>query len=197
MRLIGRIAFPIFAFMIAEGCSYTGNRMRYLSQIARMGIGMQIVAFVFTKSLYQSVFISFTLAIILICVLDKAMAEQKVRYWIYAGLAILVTTFLCLGLPEVLYKTDYDIDYSIVGVWIPVVCYFAKDKKLKMFVFAMGLLALSVFYGGIQWYCLLSIPLIGMYNCQRGRFGLKKLFYIYYPVHLCVIFAIQFILVKR
>ncbi len=190
MRLVGGIAFPIFAFMIAEGCRYTRNRLRYLLQIALLGIGMQIVSFVVVKSLYQSVFISFTLAIILIYVLDKAKDEQKMKYWIYAGLVILATTFLCLGLPEVLDKTDYDIDYNIVGIWIPVVCYFAKSKKLRLFVFTVGLLALSAFYGGIQWFCLLAIPLIGMYNYQRGRFRLKKLFYLYYPAHLCVIFAI-------
>lgn len=194
MRIVGRIAFPIFAFMIAEGCRYTRSRLRYLLQIALMGIGMQIVFFVSTKSLFQSVFISFTLAIILIYVIDKAKKEQQMKYWIYVGLAAWATTFLCLGLPIVLHKTDYGIDYNIVGVLIPVVCYFAKSKKIKILVFALALIALSVFYGGIQWFCLLAIPLIGMYNYQRGRFGIKNLFYFYYPAHLCVIFAIGIII---
>lgn len=47
MRAVGRIAFPIFAFMIAEGCRYTRDRKRYLSQIAILGIGMQIVFLLF------------------------------------------------------------------------------------------------------------------------------------------------------
>ena len=29
-RIIGRIAFPIFAYMLAEGCRYTRNRMKYM-----------------------------------------------------------------------------------------------------------------------------------------------------------------------
>lgn len=194
MRIVGRIAFPIFAFMIAEGCRYTRSRSRYLLQIALMGIGMQIVTFIAIRSLYQSVFISFTLAIILIYLIDKAKNEQTIRCWIYVGVFAFVITFLCLGLPNVLQNTDYAIDYNIVGILIPVVCYFAKSKRQRIFVFAMSLAALSVFYGGNQWFCLLAIPLLGTYNYQRGRWRLKKLFYFYYPVHLCVIFVIGIII---
>lgn len=194
MRIVGRIAFPIFAFMIAEGCRYTRNRLRYLLQIALMGIGMQIVLFIATRSLYQSVFISFTLAIILIYVIDKAKREQKIKYWIAAVLFVFAIIFLCLVLPNLLYKTDYDIDYNIIGIFIPVVCYFAKSRKLKIIVFALSLIALSIFYGGIQWFCLLAIPLIGMYNYKKGKFDLKNLFYIYYPLHLAVIFILEIML---
>lgn len=191
MRMVGRIAFPIFAFMIAEGCRYTHNRSRYLLQIAVLGMVMQIVLFIVSGSLYQSVFTSFTLAIILIYLIDKAKSEQKPVYWLYAAAAVLVITFLCIGLKEILYKTDYDIDYNIVGIFLPVIAYFVKDKKYRIVAFALGLVVLSAFYGGIQWFCLLAVPLIGMYNYQRGTVKMKNLFYFYYPVHLCVIFAID------
>lgn len=190
MRAVGRIAFPIFAFMIAEGCRYTRDRKRYLSQIAILGIGMQIVLFIISGSLYQSVFISFTLAIILIYMIDMARNKQQILEWIYVIVAVLAIIFLCLILPKILYETDYDIDYNIVGILIPVVCYFTKNKKSRIAVFAAGLIALSVFYGGVQWFCLLSLPLIAMYNYKRGKFKLKNLFYFYYPAHLCVIFVI-------
>ena len=42
-RILGRIAFPIFAYMIAEGCRYTKNRAKYLGMIAGMGIVFQLV----------------------------------------------------------------------------------------------------------------------------------------------------------
>lgn len=120
MRVVGRIAFPIFAFMIAEGCRYTRNRLKYLLRIGFMGIGMQIVLFIATGSLYQSVFISFTMAIILIYAIDKAKSEKKIRYWMGVAAFVLAIKFLCLGLPQFLSKTDYDIDYNIVGIFIPV-----------------------------------------------------------------------------
>ena len=45
-RILGRIAFPIFAYMIAEGCRYTKNRAKYLGMIAAMAIVFQVVYFV-------------------------------------------------------------------------------------------------------------------------------------------------------
>lgn len=194
MRIVGRVAFPIFAFMIAEGCEHTHNRSKYLSQIAIMGVGMQIVLFIATGSLYQSVFISFALAIILIYAIDKAREEKQLKYWLSVILLALAVLFLCLCLPKILHNTDYDIDYNIVGVCIPVLCYFSRSKKEKVLLFTLGLVALSVYYGGIQWFCLLSVPLIAMYNYQKGRFTIKKLFYIYYPAHLLVLFAIETII---
>lgn len=194
MRIVGRVAFPIFAFMIAESCRYTHSRLRYLLQIGILGIGMQLVLYLVTKSLYQSVFISFSLAIILIYVLDRAKNGRRLADWLYVCLAVLMITFLCFGLTDILQKTDYDIDYNIVGILIPVVCYFAKGRKCKILVFALGLIALSIYYGGIQWFCLLAVPLIGMYNYQKGSAKLKNFFYCYYPAHMGVIFAIETIM---
>lgn len=194
MRIVGRVAFPIFAFMIAEGCRYTKNRAKYLSQIGFLGIGMQMVLYFATGSLYQSVFISFSLAIILIYTVDRAKSEQKIEYWLYVGAAVLLVTFLCFGLTDILEKTDYDIDYNIVGILIPIMCYFTENRRRKIWVFALGLIALSVYYGGIQWYCLLAIPLVGMYNYRKGKANIKNFFYYYYPAHMCLIYVIDMII---
>lgn len=122
--------------------------------------------------------------------IDRARNKQQILEWIYVVVTVLAIIFLCLILPKILYETDYDIDYNIVGILIPVVCYFTPNKKSRIAIFAVGLIALSVFYGGVQWFCLLSLPLIAMYNYKRGKLKLKNLFYFYYPAHLCVIFVI-------
>ncbi len=83
-RVFGRLAFPLFAFFIAEGCRYTKNRARYLGTMAAMATIFQIVYFVAMKRLYMSVFVTFTLSILLIYLLDeckKAFAEEKVNAW--------------------------------------------------------------------------------------------------------------------
>lgn len=193
-RIVGRIAFPIFAFMIAESCKYTRDRTRYLFQIAIMAVIMQLAVFVAIGSLYQSVFTSFTLAIILIYAIDNAINERRIIYWLYALLYLCAIAFLCFGLPMLLAGTDYAIDYGFIGVLIPAGCYFAKSKKLKPVVFCLELTALSLFYGGIQWFCLLAVPLIALYNYQKGRLRLKNLFYLYYPLHLTIIYAIGMII---
>ena len=43
LRIIGRIALPIFAYMIAEGCFYTKNRLKYLLQLLILGLGCHIL----------------------------------------------------------------------------------------------------------------------------------------------------------
>ena len=37
LRIIGRLAFPIYAFMIAEGCRYTKNKLRYFLMVFLLG----------------------------------------------------------------------------------------------------------------------------------------------------------------
>ena len=38
MRIIGRLAYPIFAFMIAEGCKYTKNKIKYFATVFLFGV---------------------------------------------------------------------------------------------------------------------------------------------------------------
>jgi hypothetical protein len=61
LRIIGRLAFPIFAYMIAEGCRYTKNRAKYLGIMAAMALAFQIVYFVFMNDLYQGILVTFSL----------------------------------------------------------------------------------------------------------------------------------------
>lgn len=194
MRIVGRIAFPIFTYMISEGCRYTKNRRRYLLKIAGIGIVMQLVSYVVSGSLYQSVFITFTLSIGMIYLIDMARTRRRIEDGICVLTAAVIIGFLCIALPQLLPNTDYAIDYSIVGVAIPIICYLIEDTRMRLLAFGIGLLALSVYYGGVQWYCLLAILLIAAYNRKRGKLSLKNLFYYYYPAHLCVIYAVQYLM---
>lgn len=194
MRIVGRVSFPVFAYMIAEGCRYTSCRSKYLLKMALIGVCMQIVMFIATQSLYQSVFISFTLAIIFIYLIDNALIRKQVRAWMCVVLYGVLVMFLCIGLPHMLCETDYHIDYGMVGVLIPVVCYYAKSRRNRLVVYAVSLIVLSLTYGDIQWFCLLSVLLMLAYNGKRGKCRLKNLFYIYYPIHLGVIFIIDMII---
>ena len=58
--------------------------------------------------------------------------------------------------------------------------------------FQFVLLCLSI--GHIQWWAMLTIPLIALYNGQRGRHRLRWLFYLYYPAHLVILYAISYLL---
>ena len=58
-RIIGRIAYPIFAYMIAEGCRYTRNKVKYLLSVLGVGCGCSAVSYITEASLYQSILITF------------------------------------------------------------------------------------------------------------------------------------------
>ena len=69
-----------------------------------------------------------------------------------------------------------------------------KDEKVentRMLGFGIVLAGIT---GGIQWFSLLAIPLIAIYNERRGNRRLKYFFYAYYPLHLAAIFAIKMLL---
>ena len=72
-RIIGRIAFPIFAFMIAEGCRYTKNKLKHFLTVAIFGVLMQAGFYIFDpKTALQeiNVFVTFTFSIMMIYALE-------------------------------------------------------------------------------------------------------------------------------
>lgn len=66
LRVIGRIAFPIYAFMIAEGCAYTKNKLRYFLSVFLLGAVCQIVYGIFDSEVYLGILITFSLSILVI-----------------------------------------------------------------------------------------------------------------------------------
>ena len=189
-RIVGRLAFPIFAYMIGEGCAYTRRRGRYIGKMAALALACQIVYYLFMDSLYQCVLVTFTLSIGLIFLLDNALKRNTAGSWILAALGLAGVYFLTEILPLFMPGTDYGVDYGFFGVLLPVAVYLGKTGKQKLAFFSLGSVALAAVYGGLQWYCLLVLPLLMLYNGTRGKAKLKNLFYIYYPAHLVAIYAI-------
>ncbi len=192
-RIVGRLAFPIFAYMIGEGCAYTRHRGRYLGKMAALALVCQIVYWLFMDSLYQCVLVTFTLSIGLIFLLDHAGKRNTAGSWALAVLALGAVFFLTEILPGLLPATDYGVDYGFFGVLLPVLVYLGKDRQQKLAFFALGTALLAARYGGLQWYSLVTIFLLLLYNGQRGKAKLKNLFYFYYPAHLVVLQAISMV----
>lgn len=185
-RILGRLALPIFAYMIAEGCRYTRNRRNYLLRMAGLAALCQVVYFVAMGSLYQCILVTFSLSICLIYVLDNLQKKGTDGARLLAFGVFAVIFVLCVVLPDFL--TGFEIDYGLMGVLLPVLIYFGRP--VHHFLLA-GVILLCFSYGGIQWVSLAAIPLLGMYNDQRGKYNIGKLFYIYYPLHLVVIYGLS------
>lgn len=192
LQIIGRLAFPIFAFMIAEGCFYTKNKVRYFLTVFLLGAGCQAVYIIWEKSLYMNILLTFSLSIIFIFSLENYKKTKEKRIRVLMLFTVITVLLIAVMLPVILIDQGFIIDYGIFGVLLPVAIFYAPDKLRKL-IYTAGILILLTLDlgGGIQWYSLLAIPLLALYNQKRGKYNIKPLFYIFYPVHLVVIFLIS------
>ena len=191
LRIIGRLAFPIFAYMIAEGCFYTKNKARYLLLIFGLGSICQLVFYFFMGSLYQGILMTFSLSIISIYAIDYYLDKRNWKSLSLMVFTILSVAFLSLTLPMILKNTDFEFDYTALGILLPIAIYYSKNKLQKILYTAFILLLLSNIYDN-QIYSLLSLPLLLLYNGERGKYKLKYMFYIFYPAHLVIVYFLSF-----
>jgi hypothetical protein len=209
-RIIGRLAFPIFAFMIAEGARYTRNKLKYFLQLFILGVICQIVYFIADGSLYMCILITFSLSLLILFALKEfkiALFEKKRN-----GKRIALTSFLLIGAVALAYiACEYlEIDYGFGGVLCPVFASIfdfhgvevpEKIKALdrvwaRTLTFGAGILIHALCSElSIQIYALYALILLLLYSGERGRYKMKYFFYLFYPIHLVVLYGI-FILVK-
>ena len=191
MRILGRLAFPLYAFCIAEGFYYTRDRKRYFGQIFVLGLLCQIVYFIADGSMYLGVLIAFSLSILLMWTLDGVKNALAAKDGTMKAAAIFV-----LSLAAVAALCHFmTVDYGFVGILLPVLA-FASDKKwVRLGLFSLGLAALCAVIqvsGGldVQWWAMAALPLLALYNGKPGKYRMKYFFYIFYPAHLAVLYLI-------
>ena len=190
-RIIGRLAFPIFAYMIAEGCAHTRHRGRYLLNIASLGLACQLVYFFAMGSLYQGILITFSLSIAAIFAIDRFTKKKDLWSALVMSAVLAAVIFISVIAPIIFASQGFVLDYGALGVLTPIAVYYLRDKRLKISASAVILLLRAILYGGFRWYALLAVPLLAIYNGERGKAKLKYLFYIFYPTHLVVIYLLQ------
>jgi hypothetical protein len=180
LRIIGRLAFPIFAFMIAEGCKYTRNKLRYFLQLFGLALGCQIVYFIADGSMYLSVLFTFSLSVLTIFALQYCKAKP---------LALPVLLFVTVVAAVYILNEIFTIDYGFWGCMLPVFAAALHRTRfdrhpLNIAMLALGLLLLWLALGGWQLYAFAALPLLLCYSGKRGKGKMKYFFYIFYPAHL-------------
>ena len=188
-RIIGRLAFPIFAFTFAEGCKYTKNRTRHFVVLCLFAVLCQAVYSYVTKSLYQNILITLSLSALVIYSLDFSKKTKNFFSYLLATAVMLLAFYICFILPSTIGR-GFAVDYGFYGVMLPVLVYLGKTNQEKIFLLAMGLLLLAPTLGTLQLFSLLAVPVVALYNGTRGKWRMKNFFYIYYPLHLVVIYIL-------
>ncbi len=203
LRIIGRLAMPIFAYMVAEGCRYTRSRIKYLVGLFLCLAVCQIGYLIGTGDTDLCILATFFLgAVMTFCLQDakKSLFDPKVSIpekFMRCGLfvaAVAIARLIC---------SFVYMDYGFWGAMLPVFASlfhmpdnapadFKKldHKWLHILTFTIGLFLLnrSSFY--IQNYCLLAVPLLLLYNERRGKYKMKYFFYIFYPAHLLILYGL-------
>ena len=189
LRIIGRLAMPIYAYMIAEGCFYTHDIKAYFLRLAGLAVVCQIVYGFVGRSLYQCILVTFSLSVALICAVENAQKTRTPGSALAAAALFAGIYFVCENLS--LYVPGFHVDYGFWGVMLPVIVYFGGRN---VWAFLAGLTVLCLSLGGLQWWAMLTVPLLFLYNGQRGKHRLGWMFYLYYPLHLIVIYAVSYII---
>ena len=189
-RILGRLTYPIFAYMIAEGCRYTRNKLRYFLLVFGLGAACQLVYYFFSGDTYLNILLTFSCSILLIYALQASYEKKNQALWSILFCAGFLAAY---GLDQLL-----TIDYGFWGIMAPVFVAFAHLRKFphwaSVLLLGIALVLLSADMGGIQYYSLLSLPLLLLYSGKRGKRQMKYFFYIFYPVHLVVLQAIAMLI---
>ena len=191
MRLIGRIAFPIYCYLIVEGYKHTKNVAKYA---LRLGIFAIISEVPFDLALtgrwfstsYSNVF--FTLLIGLLVILGISYVEKFHKWWMERSLDTFLGKLFILGAGAIVvfiggYVAEVFLctDYGLAGVVAIVIMYLLRN--IPWIGFAAAVLALTVLTSSTEIVALVGLLPLWYYNGKRGR-SIKYFFYAFYPVHL-------------
>lgn len=179
LRFIGRLAFPIFCFLLVEGFYHTRNRQKYLCNLLIFAILSEIP---FEMSFLGEIVIGFrnvywTLAIglVMMIVLGKIPQISDVKSNLYTIFAVVAFAVLA----EFLHT-----DYGAVGILLIYILYKTREDRKKQCI--LGALAMSY-----EITAPIAFLLIYKYNGVRKQKHLKYFFYAFYPLHLLFLYWIR------
>lgn len=194
MRDIGRMAFPIYCFLLVEGFVHTRSVAKYAGRLAVFALISEIpfdlaIAGEWWSLEHSNVFFTLVLgllAIWAISYIEKFYGFWKEKQWEpILGQIVMVAAGLVVaaGVGDLAEKVLYS-DYGFGGVVAILVMYLLRNQKEV--AFAIGTLVLTIFCGSTEVFALFMLFFLQRYDGTRGK-GMKYVFYAFYPVHLFVL----------
>ena len=195
MRLIGRMAFPLYCFLLVEGFLHTRNLKKYglrlllFAFISEIPFDLALTGQIWDTS-YSNVF--FTLVIALVAIWLLSYVEKFYEFWqekqwdSFLGILIVAMAGIFViavygGFAEIVLKTDY----GLAGILAIVAMYLFR--KYKEIGFAAGVFALTIFSSSTEILALAMLLPLMRYDGTRGKALNKYVFYAFYPVHLLIL----------
>ena len=166
--ILGRIAFPIFIFLLVEGYFHTSTKWRYLVTLLVFGVISEVPFDMFTLALVLAM-------IWVIDVLKEKMASLPKALWYFVS--FLIVAVLCIV------AMNASLDYEHHAVLIGYFCYIFHER------WALGIPFCYISMFKEPW-ALLGFGLTLTYNGERGKQN-KLVNYLFYPVHLLILGIIR------
>lgn len=182
MRMIGRLGFPIFCFLLVEGFEHTRSVKKYAERLFLFALISEIPFDLLFKGkilefTYQNVYFTLFIGLAVMAACRFIENNEKIYVSLKSVLCIAVT-IVGMVIAQLL-KTDY----GAVGIFCIMILYFTRFKK-----------SIQIIAGCISFAWELTAPLafipIGFYNHKRGL-KMKYFFYAFYPAHLLILYLIR------
>ena len=209
LTCLGRISFPIFAFMIVEGYFRTGNLKKYVRRLLLFALLSEIPFNLAMGSrlfypIHQNVLWTFLIALGLMHWNEKARASQKLWKQILVGCATVLLGYI-LGLLTM-------VDFYHAGVLTVLVFYFFRRRTWWCYLgqliclayinlemlgglgYEINLFGETVFLAR-QGLALLALIPIWLYRGRQGHYNkvIRYTYYAFYPVHLLILGILKFL----
>lgn len=208
LRVIGRIAFPIYMWLLVMGFIHTSSRKKYMLRMALLAAVSEVpfdLALTGEWTLqWQNIYFTLLLCLVLMTLLEKAMEiGGRHRRIAMIGAALIAAMLLA---------ERFGFDYGCTGPVLAAAFYLyfrtgRPDLFLGFFLFCFSgfckpLLSGEQLTNAYIWIgrflnillecCgVMAIPLIGRYNGVRKWKRGKAFFYLFYPVHLLILYGIR------
>lgn len=215
LRGVGRLAFPIFCYLLVEGFMHTRSKARYsitlaiFAFISEIPFDLALITYksydtLDLKTIYtsyetqiwesQNVYFTLALAVLAMWAADSILKKLK-DINIYLAYAVSVIPFGLIAWLAYCMNTDYD----ACGIIVIAVLYYFHNISILATLLAYIFLVLTMstpVNGGMEEWSLPAFILINLYNGQRGfiKKNFKYFFYIFYPAHLLLIFFLRYYL---
>ena len=206
MTYIGRMAFPIFAFQIAEGFVHTKNFKKYALRLLGFAIVTEIPFNFFYSSRFfnpyhQNVLFTLLLGLLAIKVIDGIKKDRSGK-----NIALSVLYLLLILLASVIGF----VDYGYLGMLTVVMFYLMRDFPFAWLGQLVGMILINItFFEGLvfpveilgktfeipsQGFAVFALIPIWLYGGRKGKSSkaLQYGFYAFYPVHMLVLYIIKY-----
>lgn len=189
-RSIGRLAFPIFCFLLIEGFIHTRDIKKYGQRLFIFALISEIP---FDLALYgtinfqhQNIFFTLFIGLVMMYFLDHA--DNNLNKISIVSIAMILAFI-------------FVVDYNFVGIIYILAFYITKDmvriKRLPIVAIILSIINM-IFTNMNQQFAILALPILFFYNGELGSTNkaVQRFFYIFYPLHLGVFYLIQLMITK-